>query len=110
VLPASYPTLNSAEVVYSHLFNKLEDFRKLCVDGADDESNSQGDEADDQDDEGDSQGDEADNQDDATIINQCSPAMKRTLKMDYCEDNKWSPEHIAHAKGAIQRAVDVLEW
>lgn len=29
--------------------------------------------------------------------------------MDYCEDNKWSPEHIAHAKGAIQRAVEMYE-
>jgi hypothetical protein len=79
----SYPTLNSAVVVYNHLFNKLEGFRKLCVneaDSQDDEADSQDDEADSQDDEADSQEYAAGSQDDAAIINQCSPAMKRTLK------------------------------
>jgi hypothetical protein len=28
------------------------------------------------------------------------------LKTDYCDNNKWEPKHIAHAKGAVQRAVE----
>ena len=28
------------------------------------------------------------------------------LKVDYCENNEWEPVHIAHAKGAMQRAVE----
>jgi hypothetical protein len=95
----NYPTLNSAVVVYNHLFNKLEDFYDLCVDGADDASDddSQDDETEDDDDDDDSQeyaaggqSDEEDSQDDededvdyqvdVSIINQCSPAMKSTLK------------------------------
>jgi len=31
------------------------------------------------------------------------------LKMDYCEDNGWEPEDLAHVQGAIQRAVKVYE-
>jgi hypothetical protein len=94
----NYPMLSSAMVVYNYLFNKLEDFRKLCVDGADDESDSQDDETEDDDDDDDQddsqeyaaggQSDEEDSQDDedvdyqvdVSIINQCSPAMKSTLK------------------------------
>jgi hypothetical protein len=106
----NYPTLNNAVVIYNHLFNKLEDFYDLCVDGADDESDddSQDDETEDDDDDQDdsqeyaagSQSDEEDSQDDEDedvdyqddededvdyqvdvfIINQCSPAMKSTLK------------------------------
>jgi hypothetical protein len=80
----SYPTLNSAVPAYNYIFDKLEDFHSLCDDEADDEADSQDDEADSQDDEADSQDgsqdDEAGSQEYAAIINQCSPAMKRTLK------------------------------
>jgi hypothetical protein len=30
-------------------------------------------------------------------------------KMDYCRDNEWEPEHIAHVQGAMQRAVEAYE-
>jgi hypothetical protein len=88
---ASYPTLNIAVRVYNHLFDKLEDLRKLCSDEVDGQDDETGDEEVDEEDyeedqeEADSQAenDEEDKQDkgdDKTIINQCSPAMKRTLK------------------------------
>jgi len=134
----SYPTLNSALLVYNHLIDELEDVHDLCdgkADGRDDEADSQ-------DDEVDSQDDEADSRKFKAFISQCSPTMKCTLKkaiqaarnkmceyyektwadmyavslildprlkVDYCEDRGWEPDHLKNAQDAIQRAVKAYE-